>query len=160
MPVELLDGQRLQVVLDFAPLLNPSAAPSPATAPAPAPAAGTAPAAAAATSTGDESVSESSGAREGVNGPRASWLLSGGRAGVESRKQRRVGVLLPKESLVSDLKGDKAIIRHVCKCAPSCPFSVVCVHVHACACMRASRGCWARLVSFRFPPMVRVAACS
>ena len=99
MPVELLDGQRLQVVLDFAPLLNPSAAP------------GAAPATAASAATsggGGGKASDVDPQGESVIGascPRAAWLLSGGKAGAESRKQRRVGVLLPKESLVSDLKG-------------------------------------------------------
>lgn len=80
MPVELLDGQRLHVVMDFAPLLNPSAAR--ARAPSATATAGTA---------GDEGFT-----------PTAAWLLGG--AGLEGRKQRRIGVLLPKESLVSDLK--------------------------------------------------------
>ena len=128
MPVELLDGQRLHVILDFAPLLNPSAAPAAA---APAPAAATtaaavaataaAAAAAAAASTADgKAVSESDDdprvSGEGAGYPRAAWLLSGGRTGVESRKQRRVGVLLPKDCLVSDLKGENYKIRMVlCK---------------------------------------------
>ncbi|CAM9472584.1 unnamed protein product, partial [Ectocarpus fasciculatus] len=81
MPVELLDGQRLQVVLDFAPLLNPSAAP-------------TAAKAAAAAAAGDDG--------KGGRNPSAAMLLGG--PGVEGRKPRRVAVLLPKESVVADLK--------------------------------------------------------
>lgn len=81
MPVELLDGQRLHVVMDFAPLLNPSAA------------------AARATTTTTTTASSAAGET-----PPAAWLLGG--QGLEGRKQRRVGVLLPKESVVSDLKGN------------------------------------------------------
>lgn len=78
MPVELLDGQRLQVILDFAPLVNPSAAPTLATAAA-----------------GNDG--------KGGGKPSAAMLLGG--LGVEGRKPRRVGVLLPKESVVADVKG-------------------------------------------------------
>jgi len=91
----------MHVVLDFAPLLNPSAAP--ATAPAPAPAAGES--SAEATAGADDAAS--GGVDDAGRGdtPSAAWLLGG--AGAEGRKQRRVGVLLPKEALVSDLKGEK-----------------------------------------------------
>ncbi|CBJ31113.1 conserved unknown protein [Ectocarpus siliculosus] len=83
MPVELLDGQRLQVILDFAPLLNPSAAPTAAKAAA-----------------GDDG--------KGVGNLSAAMLLGG--PGVEGRKPRRVAVLVPKESLVADVKAELAVM--------------------------------------------------
>ncbi|CAM9830859.1 unnamed protein product, partial [Laminaria digitata] len=68
MPVELLDGQRLHVQMDFAPLLAPSKANA-----------------------------------AGNNGtPSAATILGG--LGAEGRRQRRIGVLLPKGGRVSDLK--------------------------------------------------------
>ncbi|CAM9945396.1 unnamed protein product, partial [Ectocarpus sp. 12 AP-2014] len=83
MPVELLDGQRLQVILDFAPLLNPSAAPTAAKAAA-------------------------GGDGKGSGNLSAAMLLGG--PGVEGRKPRRVGVLVPKESLVADVKAELAVM--------------------------------------------------
>ncbi|CAN0079733.1 unnamed protein product, partial [Ectocarpus sp. 8 AP-2014] len=83
MPVELLDGQRLQVILDFAPLLNLSAAPTAAKAAA-----------------GDDG--------KGVGNLSAAMLLGG--PGVEGRKPRRVAVLVPKESLVADVKAELAVM--------------------------------------------------
>eukprot|EP00752_Nemacystus_decipiens_P014254 g12676.t1 len=108
MPVEIQDGQRLCVVLDFAPLLNPSAAP---TSPAPAAAAAAGGGAGAASAVGGDGPEADPEGTRGVGAscpPRAAWLLSGGVTGAESRKQRRVGLVVPKEALVSDLKAKLA----------------------------------------------------
>ena len=69
MPVELLDAQPLNVMMDFAPLLKGSA--------------------------------PDSHRQDGT--PNAGWILGG--PGLEGRRQRRIGVLLPRDALVADLKG-------------------------------------------------------
>lgn len=78
MPVELLDGQRLQVVLDFAPRLIPP--------------------------------TTNAAAKSGT--PSAAAALGG--AGVNGRKPRRVGVLLARDSLVTDLRGKRYTALGVC----------------------------------------------
>lgn len=93
MPVELLDGQRLHVMMDLAPILNPSAATSRA---------------------GND-------AGEGAGTPIAALRLGGG--GVEGRKQRRIGVLLPRDAVVADLKGMPHAFRK---------YAVVCCRLGCC----------------------------
>lgn len=77
MPVELLAGRRLNILVDFAPLLR---TPDPARA-------------------GGKIDAEESG---GI--PSTAHILFGGDK--EGRKPRRVGVVLPQDATVGELKGE------------------------------------------------------
>lgn len=93
MPVELLAGQRYAVQIDLAPLLAPArAAPIPI---------------------GDDDQDDETPLRAGGRGvrsegetvsDRAARLLGG--EGKEGRKARRVGVVVPRDGTIGDVKGD------------------------------------------------------